>query len=62
MDFVSILAKEFSLKPEHVRAVIEMLDAGNTIPFIARSFCASWRSAWNTCGTWKSAGRKSKRP
>ena len=36
MDFVSILAKEFQLKPEHVQAVIEMLDAGATIPFIAR--------------------------
>ena len=36
MDFVAILAKEFNLRPEHVRAVIEMLDAGNTIPFIAR--------------------------
>ena len=31
MDFVSILAKEFSLRPEHVQAVIEMLDAGNTL-------------------------------
>ena len=36
MDFVSILAREFNLRPEHVQAVIEMLDAGNTIPFIAR--------------------------
>ena len=36
MDFIAILAKEFSLRPEHVQAVIEMLDAGNTIPFIAR--------------------------
>ena len=36
MDFVSILAKEFSLRPEHVQAVIEMLDGGATIPFIAR--------------------------
>ncbi len=36
MDFVAILAKEFNLRPEHVQAVIEMLDAGNTIPFIAR--------------------------
>ena len=35
-DFVSILAKEFSLRPEQVKAVIELLDAGNTIPFIAR--------------------------
>ncbi|MBR7188945.1 MAG: RNA-binding transcriptional accessory protein [Clostridia bacterium] len=36
MDFVTILAKEFSLRPEQVRAVIGLLDAGNTIPFIAR--------------------------
>ena len=36
MDFVSILAAEFSLRQEQVRAVIELLDAGNTIPFIAR--------------------------
>ena len=36
MDFVSILAGEFSLRPEQVQAVIALLDAGNTIPFIAR--------------------------
>ena len=36
IDFVSILSKEFSLRPEQVKAVIELLDAGNTIPFIAR--------------------------
>ena len=36
MDFVSILAREFSLRPQQVQAVIELLDAGNTIPFIAR--------------------------
>ena len=35
-DYVSILAGEFSLRPEQVKAVIELLDAGNTIPFIAR--------------------------
>lgn len=35
-DTVSILSKEFSLRPEVVQAVIELLDAGNTIPFIAR--------------------------
>ena len=35
-DFVSILSGEFSLRPAQVRAVIELLDAGNTIPFIAR--------------------------
>ena len=36
MDFVAILAKEFSLRPQQVQAVIELMDAGNTIPFIAR--------------------------
>ena len=36
MDFVAILAREFSLRPQQVRAVMELLDAGNTIPFIAR--------------------------
>ncbi len=36
MDFVAVLAKEFSLQPRQVQAVIELLDAGNTIPFIAR--------------------------
>ena len=36
MDFVSILAKEFNLRPEHVKAVIDLIDGGNTIPFIAR--------------------------
>ena len=36
MDFVAVLAREFSLRPEQVRAVIDLLDAGNTVPFIAR--------------------------
>ena len=35
-SFSIILAKEFSLRPEQVQAVIDLLDAGNTIPFIAR--------------------------
>ena len=36
MDFVTVLAEEFNLTPRQVQAVIELLDAGNTIPFIAR--------------------------
>ena len=36
MDFVSVLANEFGLRAQQVQAVIELLDAGNTIPFIAR--------------------------
>ncbi len=34
--FTEILAREFSLRPAQVQAVIDLLDAGNTIPFIAR--------------------------
>ena len=36
MDFVTILSREFSLRPQQVQAAVELLDAGNTIPFIAR--------------------------
>ena len=36
MDLISILAQEFHIRPQQVQAVIELLDAGNTIPFIAR--------------------------
>ena len=36
MDYTVSLASEFSLKPQQVKAAVELLDAGNTIPFIAR--------------------------
>ena len=36
MDYTVSLASEFSLRPQQVRAAVELLDAGNTIPFIAR--------------------------
>ena len=36
MTETAILAKEFSQEPKHVQAVIDLLDQGNTIPFIAR--------------------------
>ncbi len=35
-DYTAVLSTEFSLRPQQVRAVIDLLDAGNTIPFIAR--------------------------
>ena len=35
-DYIAILAGELSLRPEQVKAAVELLDAGNTIPFIAR--------------------------
>lgn len=36
MDIIERLVKEFGLKLNHVKNVVEMLDEGNTIPFIAR--------------------------
>ena len=36
MEYTSVLAQEFSQQPKHVQAVIDLLDQGNTIPFIAR--------------------------
>jgi uncharacterized protein len=36
MTYADILAKQIEISPRQVQAVIEMLDEGNTIPFIAR--------------------------
>lgn len=36
MDIIKTLAKEFSLKEEQVAKTVELIDEGNTIPFIAR--------------------------
>ncbi len=36
MDFVTLLAREFSLKETHVANIITLIDEGNTLPFIAR--------------------------
>ena len=36
MDYSELLAQEFHLRPQQVKAAVELLDAGNTIPFIAR--------------------------
>ena len=33
---ITTIAKDLSLKQEQVKAAVELLDAGNTIPFIAR--------------------------
>ncbi len=33
---MTLLAKEFSAKPEHIQNIITLLDEGNTVPFIAR--------------------------
>jgi len=36
MDIQKILSEEFNLKPVHVKNIIDLIDEGNTIPFIAR--------------------------
>lgn len=36
MDFVSTLAQQFNLQQWQIKKVIELIDEGNTIPFIAR--------------------------
>jgi len=36
MDHIVTLAKELSLNPAHVKNIVELIDEGSTIPFIAR--------------------------
>ncbi len=36
MNMIEILSRELGIRPEQSRAVIELIDEGNTIPFIAR--------------------------
>jgi protein Tex len=36
LEFIQIIAQEISLRPNQVKETIQLLDAGNTIPFIAR--------------------------
>lgn len=36
MEILEQLTQEFSLKPDHAKNVVTLLDEGNTIPFIAR--------------------------
>ena len=36
MDFAAVIARQLTIRKEQADATIELLDAGNTIPFIAR--------------------------
>lgn len=36
MDIIKTLAEEFKIKVEQVQSTVELMDAGNTVPFIAR--------------------------
>ena len=35
-ELIGRLSQEFHVRPEHAQAVVELLDEGNTVPFIAR--------------------------
>ena len=35
-ELIARLARELGRRPEHVQNVVQLLDEGNTIPFIAR--------------------------
>ena len=36
MEISQKLTEEFNLRPDHVRNILQLLEEGNTIPFIAR--------------------------
>ena len=36
MDYAKVLAEQFTTKEIYVKNIIDLLDEGNTIPFIAR--------------------------
>ena len=68
-----IIAKELAVRPKQVQAAVELLDDGNTVPFIARyrkevtgelqdSNYVPSRNASSTSAIWKNVARKSWRP
>ena len=36
MDIITVIAKELDVRPQQVKAAVELIDEGNTIPFISR--------------------------
>ena len=36
MDYIAKLSTEFNIKPEYAGNIINLLNEGNTIPFMAR--------------------------
>ena len=35
-QIIETLSRELNVRPEHAKAVVDLLDEGNTVPFIAR--------------------------
>ena len=69
MNFAQELANQFSLQLWQTEKVIELIDEGNTIPFIARyrkeahgslddQTLRGMAERWNTCAGWKSGARR----
>ena len=66
MTIEQIIAGELSVRPQQAAATLELLDSGNTIPFIARyrkEVTGSLdeeqiRNVLNICVIWKNAVRK----
>lgn len=63
------LAQELNLSLKNVQGAIDLIDAGNTIPFIARyrkeatgsmddQVLRNRATAWNTCADWISVKKK----
>ena len=70
MDILKKLTEEFpSIREDRAQNIINLIDEGNTIPFIARyrkemtgSCCASLTTACCTCATSKRGRKKSQNP
>ena len=67
-DYAQQLAAELNLSAKNVQGAIDLIDQGNTIPFIARyrkevtGSMDDQVTAWNTCAAWISARRRSLPP
>ena len=59
----AIIGSELNVKPKQVQAAVELLDEGNTVPFIARyrkEVTGELQDEQlNTCATWKHVAKKS---
>ena len=64
---VQILARELEQSETNIQNVVNLIDEGNTIPFIARyrkelHGAAHWPTVFSICAIWRRAGRRSNAP
>ena len=50
MEIIQTLAQQLNLTAEQVGKTVQLIDEGNTIPFIARRSRAVWTTA--SCARW----------